>query len=121
MSFYEEFIGSRRYPRCFPRQPLCGAGCGEGWWPILHDLFAELEALPLDEHFAIDQVKEKFGGLRVYTSTYPDGVGEAIVRAEQRAAVTCETCGAPGEERGAGWVKTRCDACQAAWEAERSA
>lgn len=114
------------YPRCFPkrelfgratRTPRCGAGCGEGWWPILHRLCAELANLDLPDGFAIEQIKEKFGGLRVYVSQYNDGIDAAIRAAESDAWRTCETCGEPGKLRNEGWAKVRCDKCQADWEA----
>lgn len=90
---------------------------GEGWHPLLMRLHGQLlDAAP---GYVISQVKEKYGGLRVYlelTETengwlMPEGVDALIEAAEEESLHTCEFCGAPGEPRPGGWVKTLCDAC----------
>lgn len=56
------------------------------------------------------QVKEKFGGLRVYTSG--DGVPELDDLCEA-AEKTCVECGAPGTMSSRrGWISPRCEAHQ---------
>lgn len=57
------------------------------------------------------QVKEKFGTLRFYMSCETDEMSELIDRAEELSAKICETCGAPGELRNDGWLRTMCDDC----------
>ena len=42
-----------------------GFECGDGWYDILERLFTKLDKIA-PERVVIDQVKEKFGGLRVY-------------------------------------------------------
>jgi hypothetical protein len=68
----------------------------------------------------ITQVKEKWGGLRIYLGypmLDPDNHGlsrrcEAILAdIEARSRLTCEHCGQPGVRRETGWIKTLCDAC----------
>lgn len=57
----------------------------------------------------IDQIKEKFGGLRFYYSggdRYVDGL---VTMAELWAWQTCEICGEAGEPRKLGWMRTLCD------------
>ena len=84
--------------------------CGEGWWPIIAQLDRDIAAIEPD--YEVDQIKEKFGGLRFY---YPGGTGndaridELIAQAERPAAQTCELCGAPGRARATGWIRTVCD------------
>jgi hypothetical protein len=56
-----------------------------------------------------DQVKEKFGALRFYYHGGDDIVDGMARMAESMSAVTCEQCGAPGRQRGRGWIMTRCD------------
>lgn len=75
--------------------------CGPGWYPIIAELDETLGQL--DPDYTVQQVKEKFGGLRYYyTPSGPlgDEVGAkmaACVRtAEARAARTCEHTGEPG-------------------------
>jgi hypothetical protein len=85
-----------------------GIACGEGWYQILLNLFTALAVL--EPRPVIVQVKEKFGGLRVYL----DGGGEeaaALIReAENLASETCEDCGAPGRLRmDRPWIATLCD------------
>ena len=100
--------------------------CEPGWWPILAELDVALAAIAPD--YLVEQVKEKFGGLRFYAT--PDrfgrhGAGVAseplsseaaaefrrlVDEAERRSFVTCEICGQPGKTRKArGWLKTVCD------------
>lgn len=95
---------------------------GSGWWSLLADTHRQLsEVWP---EYEIAQVKEKWGGLRIYLR-YPlpqddsddlalwrlHGVCEAILEAaEAESMLTCEYCGAPGVRRDSGWIKTTCDA-----------
>jgi len=56
------------------------------------------------------QIKEKYGGIRIY---YHGDVGdqgdEIIEAAEMVSEHVCEVCGAPGRLRTGGWMMTRCD------------
>lgn len=80
--------------------------CGDGW---LHLADAALRTVSAeDAHFEIRQIKEKFGGLRVYLTSeaflYP-----MLDLLERISMKTCEECGNPGELRQKnGWVRTRC-------------
>lgn len=72
----------------------------------------------------VDQVKEKFGGLRFYYhfESNPDAVDVdqeytkeickeiqgAVDFAESLSFKICEECGNPGKVRGGGWVRTLC-------------
>ena len=62
------------------------------------------------EDAVLGQVKEKLGGLRVYGGSH-----EAIVRAMERAQVTCEQCGRAGNLRRGYGLRTLCDGCNRAW------
>jgi hypothetical protein len=55
------------------------------------------------------QVKEKFGSLRFYISGSNDKIRNYINFAEEMSMRTCECCGASGEPRNDGWVKTLCE------------
>lgn len=57
----------------------------------------------------VRQIKEKFGTLNVYLSTYNDTIQEIVNFAEHMSATTCERCGNIGERRSGGWLKTLCD------------
>ena len=89
-----------------------------GWHTILHPIL-----LYADKHgFQVVQVKEKFGGLRVYYDQPEAGVDKEVAGEMRRmvsAAETlsmhiCEDCGLPGEcaNHGGGyWVLTLCPIC----------
>jgi len=85
---------------------------GKGWEPIVLELNLRLAAI--DPDYEVHQVKEKFGGLRYYSSLDMHPEAAVFIReAERLAAVTCENCGAAGRQRSGGWVRTLCDACEA--------
>lgn len=79
---------------------------GKGWRPIVAKAIAEIEA----KGGTILQVKEKFGGLRLYCQG-PDEVHEIANTAEFKCMGVCENCGAPGKARDVDWIKTLCDNC----------
>jgi hypothetical protein len=87
-----------------------GFECRDGWFDILNELFAKMEAS--DTEIVLLQVKEKFGTLRVYYHGGDDTVYGWVEAAEAKSAVTCEQCGQPGELRGTYWVYTACDECE---------
>jgi hypothetical protein len=148
-------------------------GCSRGWYPLLVELDEQLGTL--FPNYEIEQIKEKFGGLRFYWSvdesvTNPadprpvtptlgddteakkgtarnewEGAYEAwhqrlatyletdegvarqaafdrrfklaeqlVAAAEQRASVTCELCGSPGQictREASSWYQTLCADC----------
>lgn len=80
---------------------------GDGWIGILDRLATDLVAMGWDRD--LHQVKEKYGTLRFYVGVETPAMAERISQAEDESEVTCETCGAPGELRGHGWLYTACD------------
>ena len=106
---------------------------GPGWHPLLLGLHEQL--LAVCPGYSVQQVKEKYGGLRVQLYTgllrhlnsgntdWPDPDHAARMRVEDDAATAlvrsaerestrnCEACGNPGEPRGDAWIKTLCDNC----------
>lgn len=84
---------------------------GEGWFPLIDSLCTDLQKISNDTGLQIEaeQIKEKFGGLRFYTSTSTKPHADRITVAEEQALVTCEVCGAPGKQRDGGWIRTLCD------------
>ncbi len=81
---------------------------GEGWGNIVTNAVTYIE-----KHGGhIMQVKEKFGGLRIYTYGGDYEAIDTVVRiAENNAAETCERCGAPGILRHSdkGYLFTACE------------
>ncbi len=92
---------------------------GDGWLlKIIHPLIKDLLAAGWSGK--LNQVKEKFGGLRFYVAAgEPDEVYKLIWAAENASTTICEICGAPGELRYGGWIKTLCDEHHEAREAAR--
>lgn len=107
------------YPKMF-NQPYGGFCVGAGWWPIIESLCANIqnhidwwnknrETRPVVEQVVVQQIKEKFGGLRFYYDGGDDRIRGMVSMAESWAARTCEECGKPGKSRSGGWIKTLCD------------
>lgn len=108
-----------KYPKLFPEgEPVCGFYCEHGWRPILdklcQDITKELDSMPEPMNITVQQVKEKFGGLRFYISSGTDTIFDLINAAEQESTTTCETCGKPGMNKAtvSGWYKTMCEECE---------
>jgi len=84
---------------------------GVGWHPLIQELETKLNEL--DPEFTLQQVKEKFGGLRYYASCKSEVFTEfhrLIQEAEGKSFGICEECGDPGEPNSGrfGWMKTLC-------------
>ena len=118
---YEEFSKrmEEKYPKMFA-EPYGGFAVGAGWWPIIESLCANIqshtdwwnknrETRPVVEQVVVEQIKEKFGGLRFYYTGGDDQISGMVRMAEEWAAHSCETCGAPGKRRAGGWIRTLCD------------
>ena len=80
-------------------------------------VFEQLETLIAAEpvadqpNYRAVQIKEKFGGLRVYLALAgtPE-MEKAISEAEAESFRTCDVCGKPGKGISIrGWMLTRCD------------
>ena len=114
MSDYDEAAIQRVLAR-FSRGWPAALECSEGWYPLIIETDAKLSAL--DPNYTIEQIKEKFGGLRYYFSFSDDVSDEARAagwdieeESERKSFEICEYCGEPGKPRSGGWVKTLCDA-----------
>jgi hypothetical protein len=86
--------------------PGCWSDLPPGWTDIVDRLFVDLVAMGWDRH--LDQVKEKFGELRVYASG-PKEIWDRIDEATEESRRTCEECGKPGKHSTKGWHTTRCE------------
>ena len=92
----------------------CGSGIGEGWLPLVIELDANIaKYVP---NYVIDQVKEKFGGLRFYIGSVPEKVSvdiyKLISNAENESYKICDVCGKEGKRinvSGRGYIATRCE------------
>lgn len=123
---YEKFSKSMedKYPKIFVGK-YGGFAVGKGWYPILDKLCANIQhhidwKVKQGQEIAqveVQQIKEKFGGLRFYHSGGDDHIHGMVQMAEAFAGTLCEECGGIGKRRSGNWVRTLCDT----HEAERNA
>lgn len=134
---YEEFSHKmeEKYPLMFKRSKYGGFAIDEGWWHIVETLcnnihnhiqwkrncrsnqlrdmragkFISNELIPEVKHIVVQQIKEKFGGLRFYYHGGDEYVHGLVSMAESISLHTCEMCGNVGKPRGGGWIRTLCD------------
>ena len=135
-----------RHPRLFHgKHPRVMSDCPPGWQSLVDRFFADVDVMLDDEQarsFRVEQIKEKFAGLRIYwklgkqkttavdvfandgiirLQTQPnqptelfDQIAARVTLAEEEAAQTCQKCGSLGaERRSRGWLITLCAACAA--------
>lgn len=92
-----------------------GIECGDGWYEILDGLcnliLQHEQQMDLDQYYPVkfDQVKEKYGGLRVYFSGGDDYIEGLVDMTESISYKTCEVCGNAGKSNKEGWISTLCD------------
>lgn len=95
----------------------------DGWLPLIAESLDEFERC-LEKHgwlgrAVIKQIKEKFGGLRIYvrpknaSAHFPKMLAAAMLticdQAESRSMQTCELCGDPGKlDNFGGYYQTLC-------------
>lgn len=106
-----------KYPELFrdkdkpATESLMCYGCehDDGWFPIIDTMCSlisqHLKKKGLDYRFS--QIKEKFGGLRVYGQGGDDYIDGVVDMAEDMSYRTCEVTGEPGSLHNSGfWLKT---------------
>lgn len=100
---------SRALERDFPHaMARVYVECQDGWYWLLR---AALHHMEKSGVFAT-QIKEKFGGLRIYTGALSEMLDGVITGIEDASYSTCEVCGAPGHvETKNRWLRVRCTRC----------
>ena len=92
-----------------------GVSTNPGWYPLVEKLLLDFRALPQEYGMVrVNQIKEKFGGLRVYVEVSGSGdfkerVRDMIEQAEKEASRTCEVCAGPGALRTGIWMRVTCE------------
>jgi len=106
-----------------------GCECGDGWYDIISTVCWMIKQHEdnvrwqteykqkndpnyKSEYSSVkfDQVKEKFGGLRIYHSGGDEYVEGLISLAEAYSYHICDICGNKGESNKQGWISVRCEA-----------
>jgi hypothetical protein len=126
-----------KYPQLFSNkdksiQESCmawGIDCNDGWYEIISSLCwmikqhednivwqtkwtQKTDPSYESDYFSVkfDQIKEKYGGLRLYFSGGDEYIEGLVSMAEAMSYKICEVCGNKGEPNKQGWISTRCDA-----------
>jgi len=94
-----------------------GIECNIGWYDILSSVcyrIKQYEKNKKSDYYPVtfDQIKEKWGGIRIYHSGGDDYVDGIIIMAEEMSYKICERCGCPGSPNKQGWIMTLCDKCR---------
>jgi len=115
---YEKF--AKQMEEQFPKMlggRYGGFAVGKGWYPILQTLcsniqshidWCEKQGNPVPQ-VVVEQIKEKFGGLRFYYQGGDEQIHGMVRMAEAWADTACEECGGIGKRRSGGWIRTLCD------------
>lgn len=115
-----------------------GFECQDGWYDVIDQASSDLELLNRelerpwwqrairrvlglvgvlvwpDEFVEAEQVKEKFGELRMYLSgggRFSEAAYKISCWACDVSSRTCEVCGGYGKMRPGGWIRCECDSC----------
>jgi len=90
-----------------------GIECNDGWFSLLSKLCDDIVAANPSEDFCFAQIKEKFGGLRVYIDGGNDVIFDLLNAVEEASYKFCESCGSCDEVTSEGsWIKTLCASCR---------
>lgn len=98
---------------------MFGIEAPDGWYGIIEKALEDiqrvydLEDVEFKQNFSFVQIKEKFGGLRLYCGITTNAIDAIISQAEKDSFTICQVCGNSGELRcNRGWYATLCDKCQ---------
>lgn len=112
---YDHLFRNRKLPR--HQTCMCwGIDTGNGWYEIMEELCSKIQKYADETNntdLAFEQVKEKFGFLRVYVAgnSFPnETVDRFIAEAEAASAKTCEVTGKEGKiRRDLPWQRVLCE------------
>lgn len=85
------------------------AAVGKGWEPLVRTVYNARAGMGIP--VGIIQVKERYGGLRIYTEYFVNELDDIIRRVGYESLKICEECGNSGRlvSGSSGEFKTRCD------------
>jgi len=135
-TLYEKYPDFFEKVGCDPRQSCMSWGieCGIGWYDLISALLYRIKqhekhiktrndwsvkesGEPCEKYkdyypVILEQVKEKFGGLRFYYIGGDDHIAGLVDMAEEMSYKICEQCGNAGKPNKGGWIITLCDKCR---------
>jgi len=87
---------------------------GKGWEQLIRKVYNAKEGLGIP--VGIIQVKEKWGGLRIYADYYVKEIEDVIREVCEQSLSMCETCGSPaGLVKKGTWYQTLCEEHREDW------
>lgn len=112
-------MAKAEFPKMIDERLLISFDVDDGWKPLVTILLTLIQ-FHCDHaecpQVVIRQVKEKFGGLRVYVKGGDAFVQGMITMAEALSEAICYACGNPGTRRSGMWIHTACDPCEQAYQ-----
>ena len=91
-----------------------GLECNKGWFPLIYNACKKIAKFDGSKTFKFNQIKEKFGGLRLYCEGGNQDIYKIIDQAEKESYETCENCGTKKNvTTEGGWIQTLCKSCRA--------
>ena len=119
----EELIA--KYPRLFSQTQYLEFN--DGWLDLVasicytinsHEKSLEQKWKENVDYVVFQQLKEKFGVLRVYYMGGDEYIHGAVRMAENYSSKVCEMCGSPGRPTETRWIKVVCEKCKKKYLAE---
>jgi hypothetical protein len=87
---------------------------GKGWEKLVRTVYNAKAALGTT--VGIIQVKEKWGGLRIYTDYYDSELEKTIRQVGEESTRICHDCGSPaGLVKKGAWYQTLCEEHREDW------
>lgn len=90
-----------------------GCSCGDGWYNLIYDACYRMMESGLQPETTFLQIKEKFGGLRLYMAGATPEIAAIAETAEEESYKICDNCGSHEDVTSEGnWVATLCKKCR---------
>ena len=91
--------------------------CGKGWWPLIEKVAAAIDSFNAahpNSPVEVTQIKQKFGGLRIYYYNAPEDIRQLIDEVIETSWHTCEKCGCTEgvTTNKDGYILTLCPSCR---------
>ena len=91
--------------------------CGKGWWPMIEKVASAIDSFNVanpENPIEVSQIKQKFGGLRIYCYNAPEDIRQLIDLAVNASWHTCEKCGSTETvtTNDSGYMQTLCPECR---------